>query len=227
MKSPKPNTKSNEKSKAQDKVQLKSPKPKTKSNEKSKAQGKDQVKVQVQNPKQSPMPKTKSNDPMKRPKPKTKTRSRRKTVENPETTMSESQGPRQRQRDSRNNDRMSHAEMPRNAMKTTETSLLCWNNFLKQFEFQFGLETIWNLFKPFETTFWNHLKPFEFHYFAWFGCSNVDATVNLYRSKPVSIMFERLNIFLKKLLILQCSYGGQKTMNLNPNSLVGKFSLKF
>ena len=136
---------------------------------------------------------------------------------------SESQGPSQRQRDPRNNDHMS--EMPRNAMKTTETSLLCWNNLLKQFEFQFGLETNWNLLKPFETTFWNHLKPFEFHYFAWFGCSNVDATVNLYRSKPVSILFERLNIVWKILLVLQCTYGGQKTMNLNRNLLVGKFKV--
>ena len=123
---------------------------------------------------------------------------------------SESQGPSQRQRDSRNNDHMSHAEMPRNAMKTTETSLLCWNNRLKQFEFQFGLETIWNLLKPFKTTFWNHLKPFEFHYFAWFGCSNVDATVNSYRSKPVSILFERLNIFLKFCLCCGAAMEGKK-----------------
>jgi hypothetical protein len=105
---------------------------------------------------------------------------------------------------------MSHAEMPRNAMKATETSLLCWNNLLKQFEFQFGLETIWNLLKPFETTFWNHLKPFEFHYFAWFGCSNVDATVNSYRSKPASILFERLNIFLKCCLCCSAAMEGKR-----------------
>jgi hypothetical protein len=87
------------------------------------------------------------------------------------------------------------------------------NNLLKHFFFNLAwklFETYWNLLKHFETTFWNHLKPFEFHYFAWFGCSNVDVTVNLCRSKPVSIFLWALEHFFEFCLCCSAAMEGKR-----------------
>ena len=216
MKSPKPNTKSNEK-----------PKPKTKSNAQDKVQWK--VQSQRQRPSKSPKPKAKSNAQNKvqwsneKAEAQDKDKVQKKinwTVENPKTTMGiqNHKGP-ARGNATREKTTTCHMqkcpEMPWKQPKPVyyvETTV--WNNL--------NFNLAWKLFE----TYWNLLKPFETVWISLFcmvrmqqrGCNSEFIQV-----KTCEHFVWALEHFFKILLMLRCRYGGQKTMNLNRNLLVGKF----